>query len=287
MSWRFLGGAVAGSSHRASQTPCQDSFRCGTLPGGFWAAVADGAGSASCSRVGSDVACRRFARCVAHWVKRRQRPPLTEQMVGGWARLAKGSVERLAARYGRTPRDYACTFLAIVVTRDMAFACQVGDGVIVTQNGDAAPEWVFWPDHGEYINTTCFLTGEDALARLRVRRLPAPPTALALLTDGLEPLVLHYASRTAHAPFFTPLWERLAVEPAGEAATLQLSLLAFLESEAINARTDDDKTLVLAVRKADAVRLSRVKPLRRAHMQGRIWLPRSSKRRQHKHKLSR
>ena len=59
-------------------------------------------------------------------------------------------------------------------------------------------------------------------------------------------------SQEPHTPFFTPLFRFAAsVEEDDEkrdAAGEQLA--AFLSSERVNARTDDDKSLVLAVRGA-------------------------------------
>ena len=71
---------------------------------------------------------------------------------------------------------------------------------------------------------------------------------LALFTDGLQALALHFVSREVHAPFFEPMFERLRQEPPGDAPGLEAELRAFLDSAEVNRRTDDDKTLVLATR---------------------------------------
>jgi len=72
---------------------------------------------------------------------------------------------------------------------------------------------------------------------------------VALLTDGLQMLALNFAARKPHAPFFEPLFTALrgAVSPDD----LVVPLRAFLDSDAVNSRTDDDKTLVLATRVKD------------------------------------
>jgi hypothetical protein len=64
-------------------------------------------------------------------------------------------------------------------------------------------------------------------------------------------LALDYAQSRVHAPFFRPMFDAVRKGPAGEA--MQESLLAFLDSGRVNGRTDDDKTLVLAVRVPDEV----------------------------------
>jgi hypothetical protein len=55
-------------------------------------------------------------------------------------------------------------------------------------------------------------------------------------------LALDMARREPHPPFFQPLFAF-----AQRADASQSELLAFLDSERVCARTEDDKTLVLAV----------------------------------------
>ena len=69
---------------------------------------------------------------------------------------------------------------------------------------------------------------------------------LALLSDGLVRLALHLPELTPHAPFFVPLLSFVASAADEDQASRQLA--AFLDSERVCARTDDDKALVLAVR---------------------------------------
>ena len=54
------------------------------------------------------------------------------------------------------------------------------------------------------------------------------------------------ATQTPFARFFSTMAAPLPKEP-GKAHTLSGQLKAYLDSEAVNSRTDDDKTLVMAV----------------------------------------
>jgi hypothetical protein len=54
------------------------------------------------------------------------------------------------------------------------------------------------------------------------------------------------ATNTAHVPFFTPFFNVLATATAAQEDHLQAELVRFLQSSAVNERTDDDKTLALA-----------------------------------------
>ena len=71
---------------------------------------------------------------------------------------------------------------------------------------------------------------------------------VALFSDGLQRLALHYQTRTAHAGFFKPMLATLRAAPADALESLSTQLAAYLSSPAVNERTDDDKTLVLATR---------------------------------------
>jgi hypothetical protein len=89
---------------------------------------------------------------------------------------------------------------------------------------------------------------------LRFEHRRGSATEVALLSDGIEPLVLHYASRTVHAPFFDrmfgPVRRSVAVD---EDLALSRELESYLFSPAIVERTDDDKTLVLATRRQQEI----------------------------------
>ena len=68
---------------------------------------------------------------------------------------------------------------------------------------------------------------------------------LAVFTDGLQRLALDFTTRQPYGAFFRPFFERLRTEPEPE--TLLEPLREFLDSPRVNDRTDDDKTLVLAL----------------------------------------
>jgi hypothetical protein len=69
------------------------------------------------------------------------------------------------------------------------------------------------------------------------------------MTDGLIRLALNLTRNEPHFSFFTPLLAFTA--QAEDLVTAEEQLAAFLASERVCARTDDDKTLVLVVRMPD------------------------------------
>jgi hypothetical protein len=160
-------------------------------------------------------------------------------------------LEQVALTAGSPLREYACTLLLAVITPDVAGYGQIGDGGIVIDSGNGL-ELVFWPEVGEYANMTCFITDEDALERVRVLVRHAVPDEVALFTDGIQRLALDFKSGAVHAPFFEPMLAVLRQRSPADCAALEMQLEAFLDSAKVNSRTDDDKTLVLASRRAAA-----------------------------------
>jgi hypothetical protein len=204
--------------------------------------VADGAGSATHSDRGAELACDEFVRRVANAA-----PELLfdrGEMLRLFADVRQvlcGEAERIGVRL----RDCACTSLVAVVGPSSFAVGQIGDGAIVLGDGTSY-RTAFWPEPAEYANATDFLTDDRFADALQFATSPEPVAEVAVLTDGLQRLALDFASRSAHEAFFRPIFAGLRSAPDPEA--LVEPLRAFLDSPRVNERTDDDKTLVIAVR---------------------------------------
>ncbi|MCU0704705.1 MAG: protein phosphatase 2C domain-containing protein, partial [Fimbriiglobus sp.] len=144
------------------------------------------------------------------------------------------------------PRELASTALLAVVGPNGAAFAQLGDGAIVFGEGTSY-KTAFWPEPTEYANTTNFLTDERFVDAVLFTTIDTPVIELAVLSDGLQRLALDFTARKPHAPFFRPLFRDLRATSNLE--TLSGPFRAFLDSPNVNAKTDDDKTLVLAVQR--------------------------------------
>jgi hypothetical protein len=204
--------------------------------------------------VGAYLACAYFHRAIAdHFAEGRRVAELSGDLLADWLLEFADEVETLAEAEGRERRDFACTLLGVIVEGNRAAAFQIGDGAVVVA-GDPDPDAfsvIIWPRRGEYANQTYFATDVDAPEQVELALIDRPIDEVALLTDGLQGLALTYATCTAHAPFFRPVFAAVRREPPGESARLTAALAAFLGSARVNERTDDDKTLVLATRRAE------------------------------------
>jgi hypothetical protein len=248
--WRFAAGQATGSAHEKLKTPCQDRFACVAMreEATLIAAMSDGAGSAPLAHIGAELAVTTLTSIVQFGVRAMRND--YEQVLRDGAALARKRVLEAAAERAVSPRDLACTLLAVIAAPVGGAALQIGDGVIVVRDLGSAWRWMFWPQKGEYANATYFLTDDAALSEAQVSQLPHEVQDVALTTDGLEGLALHYASRSAHEPFFRTAFASVhAAEGDGELSVLSAALSDFLRSPPVRTRTDDDTSLILATRR--------------------------------------
>jgi hypothetical protein len=150
------------------------------------------------------------------------------------------------AKRRKTPLGaLSCTFLAAIIRQGKTLLIHVGDGGIVLGRAGKALELVSAPQTaGEYANQTYFVT--SANPRPHIQTLDHVPACIAVFSDGVEMLALNLREKTPHAPFFNPFFRKLATETERHEKTNQ-ALANFLASPKVNERTDDDKTLALAV----------------------------------------
>lgn len=255
-NWRIVRASVVGTSHIGTGAPCQD-FSIHQLAESdagpvLIAAVSDGAGSAAHAHVGSRIACERLIELVQEFLTSGHHVAcIDRETVNSWIDATTRAIQATADASEASLRDYACTLLAAIVDRDAAVFFQVGDGAIVTSQGEEDGWlWVFWPQHGEFANTTNLITSENVRDALEFELAPRRVDELALFTDGIENLVLHHASRTVHEPFFNGMFKQVRQSSVdGFDEQLSSSLDKYLSSARVCERTDDDKTLLMATRR--------------------------------------
>lgn len=244
--WAVLADSVMGTSHRQRNVVCQDALRWqvfGPTAEHLVVVVADGAGSASHSDRGATVVCDEFVRRI---VSRSTDAPFREEEMVAMFDDIRNTVVAEADQAGIRPREFACTVLVAVVGPWSSVFAQLGDGVIV-YGAHRDYRVAFWPEPAEYANATDFLTDEHFRKAIQIVTTDEPVNELAVLTDGLQRLALDFATRSPFADFFRPFFERVRTE--ADLESLAGPFREFLDSSRVNARTDDDKTLVLATRR--------------------------------------
>lgn len=251
--WRVVGASVQGTSHLDKNIPCQDAhaYRFGA-GGELLLAIADGAGSAERSQEGAQCAVQQviaaLEACLQNGV------PGDE---AGWQALlaqafaaARQAVVQMAADQNVPLRSFATTLACAVVCDPWLAVGQIGDGAAVAEDGQGTLFLTARPQRGEYANEAYFLTMPDALKYVAVYVAGSQPRSLALTTDGLLRLAFKLPEYEPSQRFFQPLLAFIAASEESERA--QVDLAAFLSSSRVCARSDDDKTLILATRVAPA-----------------------------------
>ncbi|MBT2736224.1 PP2C family serine/threonine-protein phosphatase [Bacillus sp. ISL-7] len=256
--WKYTFASVIGTSHQKVNTPCQDSSKCQVIddPNGekiLVAVVSDGAGSAKFSDQGSSLACSLFVEEVSQYLREGKKvKDLDKRFIENWIEYFQCKISTRAKEQEVSIREFACTIVAAIVGNDYAAFFQVGDGAIVCLETDHTEEnynWEFWPDKGEFENTTYFITDPMVKKNINFDVLPRSVDEVSLFTDGIQHLTLHYQSQTVHNPFFKPMFNVLRKVDKDNLDNLNSSLEKFLNSERVNEKTDDDKTLLLASRR--------------------------------------
>jgi hypothetical protein len=257
-AWKHISASVVGTSHDLTGTPCQDNSVCRafTLGDGseiLVAVASDGAGSAKRADEGSAIACSLLIQEMEALFEADAEGDLSEitkEFLANWLVSFQREVTIRAEHEELRARDFACTLVAAIIGEQSAVFAQIGDGAIVVPSPEEPDEYcyVFWPQKGEYANETYFATDPEAHTKIQYDHIPRRIDEVALLTDGIQNLALHYQTQSAHSPFFRPVfaWLRPASEDYKDKFTA--SLAAYLASEKINQATDDDKTLILATR---------------------------------------
>jgi hypothetical protein len=251
-NWRVLSASVPGSSHLTRGVECQDFNSVSILPDGtLIVVVCDGAGSATRAADGAALAARSSVEFLAQHLGR-----CGPADADGWKRAltdclvhVKSALVELADRQTDSGKateytEFATTLLIAVVSSEWLATAQIGDGAIVSRGDSGVLSVLTVQGESEYINETTFITSSDFLDRAHFHvESSAGVSGVSVLTDGMQLLALKYADNTAHAPFFASLFD-FAAQPDSSNSDLE----DFLQSERVCERTDDDKTLVLAVR---------------------------------------
>jgi len=244
-AWRLLGASVTGQAHLARGSSNQDSLAAATTrDGNLLLAVADGAGSALHAATGARVAAETAILSLGTSDLNRPEEALLLAL-----NQATRALTSLARRNGAAPREYACTLLLSVATRDSVCALQLGDGAIIYESGGEVLRLTrAW--RSKFAGETVLVTSPSAPQQASITRVSADGVnGLALLTDGLEPVATDLGSGAPFAPFFIPLFNFTAASSAGpDQQRRAKQLKELLGSDRVRKRTHDDTTLLLAAK---------------------------------------
>jgi hypothetical protein len=213
---RLVIASQRGRSHAHTGAPRDDDFsvRASAADGWNVLAVADGAGSAERSRIGSRVACEtaveiavaKLAETAAQWPLDRLETPLPAELdrelrnlaytvLGSAVFDAVKAIEARGEAQGYASRAYATTLLLALhrplQDSDLIVTIWVGDGAIGLLESDGSGRLLGAPDGGAYAGQTRFLDreivtdGAQIMRRIQVVLVPRLE-ALILMSDGVS-----------------------------------------------------------------------------------------------------
>ena len=246
--WKTLAASVVGSAHIQQNKGNEDAFAVGSsLSKNLILVASDGAGSATCAAQGSAFVSQKMLELFAQMPFYRSRVGLECELLAALYVL-KAELRLFAESQERDVKDFAATLLAVKITPPFVLAIQIGDGAIVTQCKDGL-HFLTQPFHGSYASETVFVSSDDALQKASVAVMASDAIqALALMTDGLEPVAL--SKGKPFKDFFTPLFAFCANEKAAHKKCHDLT--NFLSGGQLATRTHDDKTLILSTLNKEA-----------------------------------
>jgi len=222
------------------------------LPTGEWLIAVADAGSAARSAEGAAVVVEHAlsALTITLQATRPAEEAAWRVVMSVCFGVARDALVKHAEQAGEgvALREFATTLTCAVVAPGMLCVGQLGDGFAVAQDATGQMITVARPQRGEYANEAYFLSMAQAADLIETQVIGMDVSALAVSTDGLLRLALKLPSYEPHAPFFKPLFD--FVVSGEDSASAQTQLTDFLASPRVCARTDDDKTLVLAGRTA-------------------------------------
>lgn len=247
--WQYVCQSIRGVSHERSGTVCQDSHA-HLLHKDYLllAAIADGAGSAPKSDIGSMIAAQTAVESLKYDFgdepsDRRSENEWRQIMIKAMER-AKEAVIAKSQELGVRERELASTLIVVAAACDGILVGQIGDGAVVVEDTHGKLQALTLPQSGEFINETTFLISPNAIEQAQIVLWHGKVLNLAAFSDGLQMLALKMSEGIPHPPFFTPLFN--FVKSINDPKEAENQLHAFLTSPRISDRSDDDLTLLLA-----------------------------------------
>lgn len=255
MSWCFGSAVRTGSVHgegaesqdfalaeEVTITDPNDANQSFTL---LLAIVCDGAGSATAGALGAKTAATSFRdEFVEHLTADGN---LDRSVFKAAFKKAVGAVAAKSTELNIPLSELSCTLLGAASADAETYFFQIGDGASIYRI-DEDYRIAIWPPETEFVNTTVFVTHPDAERLFQIRRVAGCLSEIAVLSDGLQYLVLDHRTKQPHQKFFHSVSEELTADGPGSSEFFAKWIGALLESDHVRSRTDDDTSLVFAKR---------------------------------------
>jgi len=241
---KTYGASVVGTSHLASDTPCHDAHGIRILDGniGYIACVSDGMGSAKAAEIGSGVASSFVLDTLyEHLDMTRCDDEIIDLMKSSFIQTRE-RLEQEAIERDLNIKDLNCTLLVFISLPNRQFYGQVGDCSAIGKKGEDYHVLVE-QQRGEYANATYSICDLTSVQNGIYERLDEVYPMIALMSDGMESISISSKDKTVSHLFYDPFFNAF-LHPNFQQENVTEALKRFLNSERVNKKTDDDKTLL-------------------------------------------
>lgn len=245
MTWLVSSAVAQGTSHKATNLPCQDSAAHKTITSlnSSVAVISDGAGSVARSQEGSRTFVEVMCAILGAYLE-------TEKNItrDGITSIVKVGINQVRSKLKENGdlSEFHATALILVQLPKKIFTFHIGDGSLNIGSYDNKNNVTITrsePENGEFSNETFFFTEDAWEQHMRICEVENPCFYL-LCSDGIDPFIWNSSSGTRFdftIPLITKLITYKDVKKGDE----------FLYEVITDPRTDsvtsDDKSLIVGI----------------------------------------
>jgi hypothetical protein len=241
---KIYGASVVGTSHVLSDKPCHDNHAYKILPNnsGYIACISDGMGSASAAEIGSLVASSYIVDYLTSSLSSDLSDDDIISIIKDGFIKTNERLNQEAETLNLTVKDLNATLLVFLTLNDRQFYGQVGDCAAIGKKDDVYSV-IVKQQRGEYANATYSVCDLTSIENGIYEKCDAFYPEVVLVSDGIESISVSAKDQSVSRLFYDPFFKVFSHENYDQ-SEIQKSLIRFLESERINKKTDDDKTLL-------------------------------------------
>jgi serine/threonine protein phosphatase PrpC len=240
-------GLATGRGHINNSIECQDNLDIRVSENSFVFAVADGAGSAVLSRVGSELAVRTFCDSLSESILLN---PANTCLIGAFEDARKAIEEEAIKRHCNI-KDLHTTLFGGVYLEAVLRCAGIGDTIGFVLSKDDETLIPIQPAKGDFINETIFITSEHWKECLNVSDVIENPKALIACSDGLLNIVYSLILEDG-------LWKVVPhkdvieniisyVSQNSVQSDINYEISNMLQGDKANSLNEDDKALIVAI----------------------------------------
>jgi hypothetical protein len=250
--WEIIAASRRGKMHAHKGSFREDAYAMGEANGWQFIVVADGGGSRTMARVGSNLAANTAINRMKQVAQEKENlakvslEGLAELILRESGQAAYEALQSAALERNLKTDDFGTTFLALAFypnkKENIIGVLQVGDGLIAALMENQEFTILADPDVGESAAQTMFLTSkpwEEWSKRIHFVELPSPPVMIVSMCDGVSDDMIPYSKNL-------PILFKVLIEQVNEDRPEEV-LLKFLGYE--RRGSFDDRTLVFTYHK--------------------------------------